>query len=144
MLRDAGQTLLAEQRLRIWLVELEGQPVAAQVFVAAGGEVVYWNGGFDEAHADLKPAMLAILAAIEDAFARGEARMDLGGGTQEYKLRFADSHDPLTWGGLIPPGPRYPLVRLLLAPSQTRWAVTRLARRLPPEGQRTLQRLLRR
>jgi CelD/BcsL family acetyltransferase involved in cellulose biosynthesis len=53
--------------------------------------------------------MLGILEAIEQAFADGDERLDLGPGAQPYKLRFADGDDPLTWTILMAPGRRLPL-----------------------------------
>ena len=48
--------------------------------------------------------MLGILAVVEDAFERGEERVDLGLGGQHYKLRFADRNDPVESTNLIPGG----------------------------------------
>lgn len=78
MLAEVGATLPAEDRFRLWMLELDGKPISAQLFVVANGEVTYVNGGWDERFARLKPAMLGILHAVEDAFARDEKRIDLG------------------------------------------------------------------
>ena len=92
-----------------------------QLFHAAGGQIKYWNGGWMEQHADLKPTMLTILAALEDGIARGEHALDLGAGTHPYKLRFADGDDPLSWGGLIVRNGRWPRTRAELAPRVLRY-----------------------
>jgi CelD/BcsL family acetyltransferase involved in cellulose biosynthesis len=141
MLRDAAAELLESGRFRLSMVDLDGKTISAQLFVAAGGELSYWNGGFDEDYAQYKPAMVAIFAAIEDAFERGDARLDLGGGAQDYKLRFADTMDPLRWGGLIPRGPRWPLVRAQMLPEVVRGVVLRS---MSKERQEKLKKLLRR
>lgn len=125
MLHEAARSLLPSGRFRLSMIDMNGKAISAQLFVAAGGEVCYWNGGFDEEFAQLKPAMVAIFVAIQDAFERGDDRLDLGGGAQDYKLRFADTTDPLQWGGLIPRGPRWPLVRMQLAPDVMRGKVIR-------------------
>jgi CelD/BcsL family acetyltransferase involved in cellulose biosynthesis len=135
MLRDAGRALLPAERFRLWIVELDGRPVSAQIFLAAGGEVLYWNGGFDERAADFKPALLGIIAGIEDCFARGDRRLDLGGGAHDYKQRLADRDEPLAWGGLVPRNARYLGNRAALAPLQARGVARRAFRRLPPEMQ---------
>ena len=57
--------------------------------------------GFDERFAAEKPSMQALLAAIEEGFARHDRRMDLGGGGQDYKYRLADGEDTV---GLPPAG----------------------------------------
>jgi CelD/BcsL family acetyltransferase involved in cellulose biosynthesis len=102
-LEEAGQALLASGRVRVFVVEVDGRPAAVQLFAAAGGESTYWNGGWDEEFAELKPSMLAILEAIEDAFGRGERLLDLGAGRQDYKLRFSDHLETLQWAAIVPP-----------------------------------------
>jgi CelD/BcsL family acetyltransferase involved in cellulose biosynthesis len=129
MLAAIGAEHVESGRMRLWMLEAEGQPISAQLFAAAGGEVVYYNGGWDERFAKLKPAMLGILAAVEQAFANGEERVDLGPGAQPYKLRFADGDDPLTWTILMPPGRRLPLTAARLAPMLVKEATRRAAKR---------------
>jgi CelD/BcsL family acetyltransferase involved in cellulose biosynthesis len=122
---------LGPDRLRLWVAEIDGEPISVQLFIAAGSEIKYWNGGWAEAHAALKPSMLTILAAIEDAIGRGERRMDLGVGTHEYKLRFADGEDPITWGGLIARNRRWAATRAELAPVVLRYRAKRVVEVLP-------------
>jgi CelD/BcsL family acetyltransferase involved in cellulose biosynthesis len=131
---QAGRQLVDDGGFRLRILELDGEPISAQMFAAAGGEVIYYNGGWDERHAQFKPAMLGILDAIEDAFARGERRMDLGPGAQPYKLRFADGTQPLAWSVLLPPGRRLPATFARTAPTLA-WRELRTAakRALPQE-----------
>jgi CelD/BcsL family acetyltransferase involved in cellulose biosynthesis len=129
MLETVARTDAACGRLRLWMLEVENEPISAQLFVAAGGEVAYVNGGWDERYARLKPAMLGILLAIEDAFARGERRMDLGGGEQSYKQRFADGNDPVAWTILMLPGPRLPLTQVRTVPMLASHALRDAAKR---------------
>lgn len=131
MLRAAAHELAGTGRFRLWIVELGGQPISAQLFVEAGGEVAYWNGGWDERHAELKPGMLGVLAAIEHGLECGDRRMDLAGGAQPYKLRFADADDPLVWLVLAPLKRRYPRTRAEFLPQQARWKAREAFRRLP-------------
>ena len=130
---------LGPDRLRLWAVEAEGELISVQLFQAAGGELKYWNGGWSEEHADVKPTMLTILAAIEDAIARGERRLDLGAGTHSYKMRFADGEDPLSWGGLILRNRRWPRTRAELAPRVLRFRAKRIARSLPEPLSRRIE-----
>ena len=115
LLHEAAAAL-GPDRLRLWAAEIAGELISVQLFHAAGGEIKYWNGGWMEEHADLKPTMLTILAALEDGIARGERGLDLGAGTHPYKMRFADGDDPLTWGGLIVRNSRWPRTRAELMP----------------------------
>jgi CelD/BcsL family acetyltransferase involved in cellulose biosynthesis len=142
MLAEAARALVPGGRMRIWSIELDGRTIASQLCLAAGGEVVYWNGGFDPGASDLKPGFLALAAAIEDAFARGERRFDLGGGAQSYKLRLADDDHPIAWRTLFPRNARYPLTRLQVSPRHARERVREAAQRLDPETRRRVKRLL--
>lgn len=126
---DVGHAHTESLRFRLWMLEIDGEPISAQLFVEAGGEVVYMNGGWDERFAKLKPAMLGILYAIEDSFARREERIDLGPGGQPYKLRFADGNDPIAWTILMVPGRRLPLTAARLTPMLTHAAARSLAKR---------------
>jgi CelD/BcsL family acetyltransferase involved in cellulose biosynthesis len=142
MLAMVAGTHPDSSRLRLWMLEIENEPISAQLFMAAGGEVAYVNGGWDERFARLKPAMLGILHAIEDAFARGERRMDLGGGEQSYKQRFADGNDPVAWTILMLPGRRLPLTHIRTTPMLAGHALRDAAKRaLTPEHANRLRSL---
>jgi CelD/BcsL family acetyltransferase involved in cellulose biosynthesis len=141
MLSDAARELLPLGRFRAFGLEVDGAFVSVQLFVAAGGEVSYWNGGFDERWERSKPALQTLLFAVGDAMERGDSRIDLGPGAQDYKLRLADGEDVVDTVTLVPRGPAYPSSRLRLAPYQARWG---LSRRLTPEAKRRLRRLARR
>lgn len=130
LLHEAAAALGAE-RLRLWAAEIDGELISVQLFHAAGGQIKYWNGGWMEEHADVKPTMLTILAALEDGIARGEHGLDLGAGTHPYKMRFADGDDPLTWGGLIVRNGRWPQTRAELAPRVLRYRAKRAVLALP-------------
>jgi CelD/BcsL family acetyltransferase involved in cellulose biosynthesis len=130
LLREAAAEL-GPDRLRLWAAEISGELISVQLFIAAGGEIKFWNGGWMEEHADIKPSMLTILAALEDATARGQRRVDLGAGTHPYKLRFADGFDPLTWGGLVVRNSRFPRTRAELAPLIARHRAKQLVQRTP-------------
>lgn len=137
-----GHQLLDEGAFRLRMLELDGEPISAQLFTAIGGEAIYLNGGWDERFAQYKPAMLGILDAIEDAFARGDRRMDLGPGAQPYKLRFADGDAPLAWSIVIPPGRAMPRALAQTLPTMA-WRELRTAakRALPPERVERLREL---
>ncbi|HST39197.1 MAG TPA: GNAT family N-acetyltransferase [Conexibacter sp.] len=145
LLVEAGEPLLADGRLSVRVLELDGEPVCIQVFLAAGGHVLFVNGGWDERHAKLKPSLVCLLEAVEEAFARGAEKLDLGVGEQPYKLRFADGGDPLGWMMLLPPGPRLPLTAARSAPALLRAGARDAAlRALPPEQLERLRTLGRR
>jgi len=141
MLTDVGRELPVGDRLRVWSIDVGGVTIASSVVIVAGGEVGYWLNGFDEGHASISPSRLGILTVIEDAFALGARRLDLGAGAYDYKQRFADGEEQLQWRTLVPVGPRSPLTRLQLSVPRVRRAAVA---RMDPEHKATLRRLLRR
>jgi CelD/BcsL family acetyltransferase involved in cellulose biosynthesis len=141
MLVAVGGKLLDSGRFRLLSIDLDGEPIAARLLLAAGREVSAWNSGFDEAHSKLSPSMLSILEALRDASERGERTMSLGPGGQEYKYRLSNWEDTLCSHVLIVPGAGYPLARLRLVPSQIRVGVSG---RLSAGTKRRLRGLIRR
>lgn len=129
MIEAAGRALLDGGRFWLRMLDLDGEPISAQLFLVAGGRVLYLNGGWDERHAKLKPSMLGLLDTVEEAFAQGARKIDLGLGEQAYKQRFADGNDPVAWSILLPPGPRRPLTRAHTAPMLARYALRDTAKR---------------
>jgi CelD/BcsL family acetyltransferase involved in cellulose biosynthesis len=144
MLLDAARPLVPAGQLRLWCAEVGDRIVCVQVFVAAGGELSYWNGGWAPEYARCRPALATIHAAVRDAFARGERRIDFGGGEDPYKLRFAGTEggEAVSWSGLFPVHARYPLTRVQLAPAQVGWVARRAVRRLPASRRAQLRRVL--
>jgi CelD/BcsL family acetyltransferase involved in cellulose biosynthesis len=138
MLSTAATAFADPMRFRLWLLDIGNQTVSAQIFVQAGGELSYWNGGFDERWAPERPAQQTILAAIEHAAGVGDDRISFGGGGDEYKYRFADHEDALEWSSVIPSTPRYPLVRLSLVPEDLR---NTISNHLSESSKRQLKRL---
>lgn len=130
---DLGERLLDEDRFALRVLELDGEPICAQMFVRAGGTTLFVNGGWDERHAALKPSLLCLLDAVEEAFALGGERFDLGVGVQSYKLRFADGSAQLGWGLLMPPGARFPLTAARTAPALAQARLRDGARRMLSE-----------
>ena len=139
MLVDAARAMSGEGRLRLFVLDLDGETIAAAVLLAAGGEVTYWLGGFDERWRTRSPSMLLLLEALEDAIQRGDRRFDLGAGPQSYKYEFADRDGELCWLTIIPAGPGQLVTRARLLPGHARrWA----ARTIPEQHKRRLKRML--
>jgi CelD/BcsL family acetyltransferase involved in cellulose biosynthesis len=135
---------LDDERLGVALLESADGPVAAELVLRAGDAIAFWAGGFDPAWSKHAPGTQAMLVALEAAGAGGVRSADLGGGAHDYKWRMSDGNQPIVWRTLFPLGPRYPLIRLRLAPKHLRFAARSLARRLPEERQEQLRHLLRR
>lgn len=131
MLREAGRGLIGSGGMRVFTVEAQGEIVAVEILFAAGGEVASWNTGWDPAWAGERVSMAALFAAIEDCFERGDTRLDLGEGTQPYKLRLADGDDPVAWATVLARGASYPVASALTARDRWTRAARGAVRRLP-------------
>lgn len=138
MLEDVAAELLDGRRFRLFTIDIGDRAISAQIFIAAGGAVRYWLGGFDPEWSRFGPGNQAIVAAIEDAIARGEEVLDLGPGEQEYKRRIADGQDALESVTLVTRPTRYPAARAQhLARGARRW----LSERLPEPVKHPLRHL---
>jgi len=116
MLLEAALLLIEGGRFRIWTITVAGEVISAHIFIAAGGEVAYWLGGFDQKWAKYGPAIQTVLKALEHAWEQGDERMDFGAGPQEYKYSFAEGQDVLESVMVAPRTPRYPITRIQLTP----------------------------
>ena len=144
MMLNAGHALLAAERFRAWTMAVDDTVVTVQIFVAAGGEVTYWNGGWDADWSSYSPAMIGIAAGLEDAFARGERRMDFGEGEHHYKTRLADRDEPITWARLMPRDVRYGRTLALTAPARARRLARTALDKVPAPVRERVERLARR
>jgi CelD/BcsL family acetyltransferase involved in cellulose biosynthesis len=136
MLASAALELAPSLRFRLWSIEVSGRSISSSVFVAAGGALSYWLGGFDAGWAEFGPALETVRAALEHAWAVGDQTVDFGPGGQRYKYTFADGEDIVEPVDLVPRTSRYLRARVQLAPEQISSRVTALRheafRRLPP------------
>jgi CelD/BcsL family acetyltransferase involved in cellulose biosynthesis len=139
MLIDAGRELLHQQRFDLWKIDVDGRCISAHLFLSAGTTTTYWLGGFDDAWGRYHPALLSLLAAVEHAFDRGMALIDLGTGTQDYKLRFSERVDHVRFVNVVPSRVATPLARLQLLPMKARRYA---AERLPPEAKHAAKRIV--
>lgn len=143
LLNEIGRALLGEDRFRLVVLEIDGKPICAQLALAAGGEVVGINGGWDEQWARLSPTVIAILHLIEQALISGDHRMNLGPGEQQYKQALADESDAVAWTVLMPPAARLPLTCTRTAPMLARTGLRNAIRRRTSDEQLERYRKLR-
>ena len=103
MLPDAAREL-GPERFRLWLAEAEGEPICAEILVAAGTTSTFWLGGFAAEWASAQPSMQTMLRALEHGFESGDRRVELGEGGQDFKYRLSDGDEELRWTVVVPPG----------------------------------------
>ena len=142
LILEAGASLAASARARLFTLDINGRPAASYLFVAAGGEVSQYVMGFDPAWSELSPGLLTLIAAIEDASARGDRRLDFGAGAEPYKYRFADRDEPLVWRTIVPPGRTQIRARGRLVAEHSLSRARVRIRKLPPPARRALKGLL--
>jgi CelD/BcsL family acetyltransferase involved in cellulose biosynthesis len=106
MLYDAGRVLIGDERFRLLIMEIDGQPIAADIYLCGGGIVTGIGSGWNERWKRLSPPLLATMHIIEDSIKRGDVRLDMGAGDETHKTRFANGNSPLVASVLMPPGRR--------------------------------------
>jgi CelD/BcsL family acetyltransferase involved in cellulose biosynthesis len=135
LLGDLAQTLLPQERLRLLMLEIDGEPICADLCIAAGGEVIGVNVGWDERFKHLSAPRLSMLSMIEQGFHHGDRRFSLGWGRVDYKRAFANGGDVATWDVLLPAGAQLPLALVRAAPTIASRRIRQSAKRLlPAEG----------
>jgi CelD/BcsL family acetyltransferase involved in cellulose biosynthesis len=142
MLREAVGELLPADRARIWVIEIDGRPISAELMIVAGEEMAAWGGGFEEEWTRLAPGVMALHAAVEHSFSQGGRRFDLGEGGESYKRRMADHDGEVVWSTLFPRSRRYPLTRMRMLPRHFEYWARRRAQRLSPDTRKRIRRAL--
>jgi CelD/BcsL family acetyltransferase involved in cellulose biosynthesis len=125
--------------LRLWLLEMDGDRVAAELAWRIGGRQLHYQGGFDPERAQLGVGLVLFAHALEDAVGDGVVEADLGEGESDYKRRY--SHRAQAASLLVAVPRRHPMRPPLAA---WLWARRTLSQRLSPERRAQLKRLVRR
>ncbi|GAB4272894.1 MAG: hypothetical protein Kow0092_28070 [Deferrisomatales bacterium] len=73
--------------LRLFFLELEGQPAAAVLCFEHAGTVYLYNNGYDPEWGRLSVGLLSKVCSVRDAIERGLARYDFLRGAEPYKMR---------------------------------------------------------
>ena len=81
--------LAADDRLRAWLLRIDGAPVAYLCCTAQGSALRYDHVGHDPAWSDLSPGTVLHAAAMRDLFDDRFARFDFTEGEGQHKRQFA-------------------------------------------------------
>ncbi len=119
-LEDVAGGLIAQRRVGLCVLEIDGEPVCVDFHLSAGEEAVGVNVGWDERCARFAPAKLAVLRVVREAYGKGCRRVSLGNGSLANKVRMANGDDPVAWTTVIPPSPRLPQAYGMLLPGLTR------------------------
>lgn len=93
--RAVARALMERGWLRLWFLELEGEPLAACLTYEYGGSVGLYNSGFDPTRAVLSPGIVLLCHVIRDAIERGFRRFDFLRGEEPYKYGFGPTPEDL-------------------------------------------------
>jgi hypothetical protein len=83
--REVAPRLLAEGRLRLSRLELNGTPAAAEYHLAGSQTTFAYQGGVDPDRLADEPGRLSTIRAIQQAIAEGHSRFDFLRGDEPYK-----------------------------------------------------------
>jgi CelD/BcsL family acetyltransferase involved in cellulose biosynthesis len=86
--RDAALWLLAESRLRLSTLELDGRAVAAEYHLAGEHATYAYQGGVDPDRLDDDPGQLSTICSIKRAIDEGHAQFDFLRGDEPYKAHW--------------------------------------------------------
>jgi CelD/BcsL family acetyltransferase involved in cellulose biosynthesis len=91
--REVARTALERRWLRLWLLELDGRPVAAWHGFQVGDVTSYYQAGRDPAYERLSIGFVLLAHTLRAAVAEGATEYRLGRGGEEFKYRFT-AEDP--------------------------------------------------
>jgi CelD/BcsL family acetyltransferase involved in cellulose biosynthesis len=113
--------------LRLWFLEVDGEPAAAWYGWHIGGRYAYYLAGFSPRWAGSSVGFLLLAHTVRSAFEEGAASYDFLLGAETYKSRFSDGQREVRTIAL---GRRGPAFMQLRAEAEL-W---RFGSRLPPEA----------
>ena len=86
--RDVARNAAVLGRLRLWLLELDGRPVAAWHGFHLGGVTSYYQAGRDPTVEGLSVGVVLLAHTIRAAMAEGATEYRFGRGAESFKYRF--------------------------------------------------------
>jgi CelD/BcsL family acetyltransferase involved in cellulose biosynthesis len=94
--RDFAAVAADRGWLRLHLLELDGEPIAADLGCAINGSAFLIKTGFDEAHARGSPGLVLRAEVLRASIEEGLTEYDFLGGPDGYKLRWTSAVRPRT------------------------------------------------
>jgi CelD/BcsL family acetyltransferase involved in cellulose biosynthesis len=91
--RQVASAALARGWLRLWLLELNGTPVAAWHGFHVGGVTSYYQAGRDPGYDKLSAGFVLLAHTLRAAIEEGATEYRFGRGAEAFKFRFTDE-DP--------------------------------------------------
>jgi CelD/BcsL family acetyltransferase involved in cellulose biosynthesis len=123
---DFSAAALERGWLRLWLMEVDGDTVAAWYGWRLGARYSYYLAGFDPRWSDASVGLLLLAHTVREAIEEGASEYDLLLGEEAYKQRFATATRPVETVVLAR---SFHPTRMLAGAEAALW---RAYRRLPP------------
>ncbi len=95
-IRHLARVAHANDWLAVWLLELDGIPVAMEFQLVYRGHVHALRADFDEARSKLSPGSYLNWKILENLFGTGNRRYWMGPGRNTYKLHWTEQFESLT------------------------------------------------
>lgn len=87
--RHFAAAFASRGELRLSTLVAGGRLIAFDLCLVTGGRAWTLKGAYDEEFRRYAPGLLLLIAEIEDAYGRGLTAVELLGGSDDYKLKFA-------------------------------------------------------
>jgi CelD/BcsL family acetyltransferase involved in cellulose biosynthesis len=101
-LTEVSAGLLRAGALRLYWLELDGEPVAAEYHIRDGATVYAYQSGIDPDKLTQQPGQLITLATLREAIAEGAQAFDFLRGDEAYKAHWRAAPMP-SWDLRITP-----------------------------------------
>jgi CelD/BcsL family acetyltransferase involved in cellulose biosynthesis len=88
--RDLARVALARGWLRLWVLELDGRPIAAWHGFQVGRVAAYYQAGRDPEYERLSVGFVLLAHTIRAAIEGGASEYSFGRGAEGFKLRFTE------------------------------------------------------
>ena len=93
--RSLAKAMAQACLLKIGILELDTQPVAAIMCFDYNDTVYLYNNGYDPQYSSLSVGLISKLLCIKDSIERGREKFDFLKGAEEYKYRLGGKEIPL-------------------------------------------------
>lgn len=94
-IRRLSELAVREGWLSLWIMSVNGRPVAMEYQLVADGNVFALRSDFDAEFEDVSPGTHLNQQMLEGLFGRGLRRYYMGPGNNAYKHRWADALEPM-------------------------------------------------
>jgi len=93
--KSLAKSLAQVHLLKIGILELDAEPVAAIMCFDYNDTVYLYNSGYDPQYSSLSVGLISKILCIKDSIERGRKKFDFLKGSEEYKYRLGGKEIPL-------------------------------------------------